>query len=124
MAHLLLALFLFAAPQHKDFVSVKAVVDFVYDGDTFFCHTKHKKNSVRLMGFDAPEIRPGERAERQALKASVPVDSILARGLRARDKMREALHPGDTVTLMIKCKDSFGRWLAKVKKMDGSEVGQ
>jgi len=83
----------------------KATVTRVYDGDTITVnidlgfHIQMQKQTIRLAGINAPEIRGNTRA----------------RGLESRDWLRRQIL-GEKVTLKtIKDrKGKYGRWIAEV----------
>jgi len=90
------------------------IVTKIYDGDTITVDVDlgfgiwMKKQSIRLIGINTPEIRGDERE----------------RGLISRDALREKLE-GETVTIRTykDKKGKYGRWLAEVFILDAmSEV--
>lgn len=85
----------------------KATVLSVYDGDTltaeidlgFYIKTEAV---VRLLGINTPELRGGTAATK-------------ARGLAARDRLRELVLGRQLEVISVKGEDSFGRWLVVVQ---------
>jgi micrococcal nuclease len=84
----------------------RAVVEDVYDGDTVTLtidlgmHVHLRRQKVRLIGIDAPEVRGDSRAA----------------GLTARDFLRSLLPVGAAVVVETE-KDraeKYGRWLARI----------
>ncbi len=91
----------------------RAKVTGVYDGDTitcdidlgFYCWLKNQK--IRLVGIDTPEIRGSERA----------------RGLLARNKLRELILGKEVIILSKKAKKGkYGRWLGTIFTIEGMNV--
>jgi micrococcal nuclease len=55
----------------------------VVDGDTLKVNYKGKEESVRLIGIDAPESRPNERAKNDAQRSAEDLRTITAMGKEA-----------------------------------------
>ena len=93
----------------------KGKVERVYDGDTLYATLQlgfdiFKYSSIRVSGIDTPELR-----------GSSPAEKVLAR--KARDRMKklcgkeiwvESLNGGEA--------DKYGRVLASVYQLDGTDI--
>lgn len=112
---LVLAIFLVAScfATEQEVYARSAVVDRVIDGDTFdvtidLGFDLSMKARVRLHGVDTPEKFGKTKEGGMAVKAYVA-----------------GLLTGESVTLYIHGKDSFGRWLAKVEVANSKvDIGQ
>lgn len=90
----------------------KAIVVSVYDGDTctvdidLGLYTWIRKEKIRLLRINAPEIRGNERSE----------------GLKSRDFLRELLVGKDVIIETYKDKrEKYGRYLAEIWMKDKKE---
>ncbi|MGC9321665.1 MAG: thermonuclease family protein [Kosmotogaceae bacterium] len=100
----LFALFLL---QGCDSSKIVTSVTSVIDGDTLT--VRALDGTVRLIGIDAPEIRPGSKPEGQFAEES-------------RDFLEQIILESGKVTLELHGKDTFGRHLAYVFDSNGTFV--
>jgi len=91
------------------------------DGDTLKVMIADLKESVRLIGIDAPESHPNERALRLSKKTGEPVKQIVIKGKRSAQFVASLLSEGDKLRLVYdrQKRDRFGRLLAYVYLPDG-----
>jgi micrococcal nuclease len=84
------------------------------DGDTVQVRGDRGVRTVRLIGIDAPEIRPSRRAEAQAQALSRDVRTILMLGRRVRAAAERLAPMGTPVFLEtdVRTHDRHGRMLA------------
>ena len=86
---------------------VESYVVRVIDGDTLELQNKEK---VRMLGIDAPESRPNERIKRQAETYQLSESVLLARGLKAKNRLKDLVE-GKKITILRQGKDKYGRTL-------------
>jgi micrococcal nuclease len=91
------------------------------DGDTLHATGGLK---VRLIGIDAPEASPSDRARSQARRLGVPVEEIVRLGQAAREFATSLAPPGTTLHLErdVQPTDRYGRTLAYLWTADGRLV--
>jgi micrococcal nuclease len=101
-----------------------AKVTKVVDGDTIKVTQGKRLESVRLIGIDAPESSPNDRAFRQASRASVDVKTIVQLGKRSKSHLQTLLPLGTTVQIEtdVDSRDRYGRLLAYVYLPSGAMV--
>lgn len=101
-------------------VQTGAIVESVYDGDTLTVIRLARTDTdtvvaqrvkVRLAHIDAPEVRTSDADEKR-------------RGHAARDRLRDLLPTGATVTMHDLGPDKYGRTLAQVDGPDGRNTAQ
>lgn len=99
----------------------KAEVLYILDGDTIKVMYEGRKQSVRLIGIDAPESKRNKKARRDSARTSRDLETITAMGRRARDYVRDLVTKGDEVTLEFDAerRDRYRRLLAYVYLPDG-----
>ena len=102
-------------------IGKKAEVVSVLDGDTIKVMYEGRKQSVRLIGIDAPESRKNGKALRDSARSSRDIGTILAQGRRARDYVRGLVTKGDEVAIELDAerRDRYGRLLGYVYLSDG-----
>lgn len=89
----------------------RAIVTRIVDGDTIRVdldlglHIWQRDMPLRLLGYDAPEVRGVERPQ----------------GIQATEAIAALLSVGSTVIVRTEKGDSFGRYLAQVWK-DGEDI--
>ena len=94
-----------AIPRHEKRAFLKRVrVVSVYDGDTFTVVARiegvWQRRQVRCAGYDSPELRGTDSAEKQ-------------RAVAARDHLRALLPTDRSIVLRVDGLDRYGRWLAR-----------
>ncbi len=99
----------------------RARVVAVGDGDTVTVQLGTRRERVRLIGVDAPELHASAKLDRDAARSRRSRRDIQADGARARDFTRTRLL-GRTVSLEqdVTARDRFGRLLAYVWLPDGT----
>ena len=102
-------------------IGKKAEVVSVLDGDTIKVMYEGRKESVRLIGIDAPESKKNSKARRDSARTSRDLGAILAQGRLARDFVRGLVTKGDEVAieLDVEQRDHYGRLLGYVYLSDG-----
>lgn len=91
----------------------------VIDGDTIvvLCYIdgREQEERVRFIGIDCPEVRRGQRIERQASEFGSSVDELLELGYAATDYVRDRLKDGELrLELDVQSRDRYGRLLAYI----------
>lgn len=109
------------APHALHAAGKKAEVLYILDGDTIKVMYEGRKQSVRLIGIDAPESKRNKKARRDSARTSRDLETITAMGRRARDFVRGLVTKGDEVTLEFDAerRDRYRRLLAYVYLPDG-----
>ena len=102
-------------------VGKKAEVVTIIDGDTIRAMYEGRRESVRLIGIDAPESKKNSKARRDSARTSRDLGAITAQGRLARDYVRSLVTKGDEVTieLDVEKRDHYGRLLGYVYRPDG-----
>jgi micrococcal nuclease len=98
-----------------------AKVLYVTDGDTLKVMYKGKKQSIRLIGIDAPESRKNSKAFRDSARGSRDINAIISQGRTAKKYVKSLVKKGDTVRIVfdIEKKDRYRRLLGYVYLSDG-----
>ncbi len=98
----------------------------IVDGDTLKVNYKGREERVRLIGIDAPESKPNEKAKIEAVRGGEDLKTITAMGKRATEYVKTLLQPGDTVKMEfdIEKRDKYGRLLAYVYLSDGKMLNE
>ena len=106
------ALAVLATPAVR--TGTEAVVLSWIDGDTLIVAVGDRVWKVRLIGIDAPELSPGERARDQARRLRLPLEAVLQLGYEARRAASSLAPPGTRVGLEldVQATDRYGRLLA------------
>jgi micrococcal nuclease len=97
-----------------------------HDGDTLRVVLAGRTQTVRLIGIDAPEVSPNDRARDQARRLGVPLRELLDLGRRSRDFASRLAPPGTRVRLEldVQTTDRYGRLLSYLWLPDGSMVNE
>jgi micrococcal nuclease len=98
-----------------------ARVLYVIDGDTLKVLYQGKKQSIRLIGIDAPESRKNSKALRDARRSMKDINAITAQGTLAGRYVRGLVRKGDIVTIQfdVEKRDRYRRLLGYVYLPDG-----
>lgn len=93
----------------------------VIDGDTIKVIYQQKKESLRLIGIDAPENIENQRAKLQAKEQKASVAEIIALGRRSTKYTQTLVKKGDTIYIEfdVQQRDQYGRLLGYVYLKDG-----
>ena len=85
-----------------------------------------RTETVRLIGIDAPEASPNDRARDQATRMGIPLRELLGLGRRSRDFASRLAPPGSRVRLEldVQTRDRYGRLLAYLWIPDGTMVNE
>ncbi len=96
------------------------------DGDTVRVRIGPREETVRLIGIDAPESSPNERARDQARRMGISLREVVELGRRARDAASRLGPPGTRVRLEpdVQPRDRYGRLLAYVWLPDGTMLNE
>lgn len=98
-----------------------AKVLYVIDGDTLKVMHNGKKQSVRLIGIDAPESRRNRKALKDSARSSNDINAIIVQGKLAKRYVRGLVKKGDIVNIRfdIEKRDRYRRLLGYVYLADG-----
>jgi micrococcal nuclease len=96
------------------------------DGDTVRVRTGSGVVRIRLIGIDAPETSPGERAARQARHLRGDTAVIIALGRKAKAAAERLAPPGTPVRVEtdLQSHDRYGRRLAYLWLADGRMINE
>jgi len=99
----------------------RAVVISVTDGDTLKVMYQGKKQSVRLIGIDAPESRRNSKALKDSARSSRDLETIVSQGKIAKKYVKTLVKKGNSVRIAfdIEKRDRYRRLLAYVYLADG-----
>ncbi|NQY74988.1 MAG: thermonuclease family protein [Candidatus Margulisbacteria bacterium] len=108
------------------FCNEKAAVLKVTDGDTMVVFVNGKVENVRLLGIDAPESKPNDKALKQTKESTMTMGTILQAGLTAKLYLKSLVKPGDVVELEFdnRKRDWYQRLLAYVYIQDGRMINE
>lgn len=103
-----------------------ATVLYVTDGDTIKVKIDGRKESVRLIGIDAPESKHNDRAYKQAFRSATDVDTIVNLGRQSKEHLSKLIPENSVVKLEqdVEPRDRYGRMLAYVYLPDGSMANE
>jgi micrococcal nuclease len=98
----------------------------IVDGDTLKVGYRGTEEMVRLIGIDAPESGPNEKAKEDARRSGEDVKAITAMGKEAMGYVKTLVKPGDTVGIGIDAqkRDKYRRLLAYVYLSDGKMLNE
>jgi len=104
-----ISILLIATSAHAQTYTVERVID----GDTIKLTNGER---VRLIGIDAPESQPNDKAKRDAERTGQDLETINKMGQRATEFLKRFINEGDTVELEFDVQkwDKYGRLLAYV----------
>jgi micrococcal nuclease len=111
-----------ASAQERDLATVIRVVD----GNVLKVEFKGKKESVRLIGIDAPECKINRKAKRDAVKRRQGLLTITSMGIESARYVRRQVKKGDTVILEfdVRMRDRYGKLLSYVYLVDGRMLNE
>ena len=97
-----------------------------HDGDTLRILVAGRTETVRLIGIDAPEVSPNDRAGGQAHRLGIPLRELLDLGRRSRDFASRLAPPGTRVLveLDVQTRDRYGRLLSYLWLPDGAMLNE
>ena len=97
-----------------------------HDGDTLRILVAGRTETVRLIGIDAPEASPNDRARDQATRLGIPLRELLDLGRRSRDFAARLAPPGTRVLveLDVQTRDRYGRLLSYLWLPDGAMLNE
>ncbi len=96
------------------------------NGDTLRVVVASRTETVRLIGSDAPEASPNDRARDQAARLGISLRELLQLGRRSREFAARLAPPGSRVRLEldVQTRDRYGRLLAYLWIPDGTMVNE
>ena len=100
-----------------------ATVESVIDGDTLIIKTSSgKKEHLRLIGVDCPEMRENEKAIRDSIKLQIPLTRLIELGTQSFQFTRSLVNKGDTIMILYDSErfDRFERLLGYVYLSNGA----
>jgi micrococcal nuclease len=99
----------------------KATVLYVIDGDTLKISYQGRKESVRLIGIDAPEISRNRKAYRDSRMNGKDIRSITTQGRQAKNYVKSLVNKGSVVAIQfdVEKRDKYRRLLGYVYLPDG-----
>lgn len=128
LAWFLIVLVLIAVPalparaEQRDLATVIRVID----GNVLKVEYKDKKESVRLIGIDAPECKINRKARRDAIRTRQGLLTVTSMGIEAVRYVKRQVKKGDTVILEfdVRMRDKYGRLLSYVHLVDGRMLNE
>jgi len=108
-----LAILLIATASYAQTYTIERVID----GDTIVVTTSEgKSEEVDLIGIDAPESQPNDKAKRDAERTGKDLETITKMGQEAMEFVKGLITPGQYVRLRFdnQERDKYGRLLAYV----------
>ena len=99
----------------------KATVLYVIDGDTIKVMYEGKKESIRLIGIDAPESKKNKKAFKDSARSSRDINAIVGQGKLAKKYVKGLVKKGDEVRIDfdVEKRDRYHRLLGYVYLPDG-----
>ncbi len=126
MKHILLTILVIAicSPATLYALGNRAVVINVTDGDTLKVMYQGKKQSVRLIGIDAPESRRNSKALKDSARSRRDIETIVSQGKIAKKYVKTLVKKGNSVRIAfdIEKRDRYRRLLAYVYLSDGRMI--
>ena len=103
-----------------------AKVLYVIDGDTIKIESGGRRESVRLIGIDAPESKANKKAKKDVARSRQDLKTMLGLGKAATAYAKSIVKPGDWVTLEqdVTPRDRYGRILAYVYLRSGEMLNE
>ena len=104
--------------------SVKVL--YVIDGDTIKIELGGRRESVRLIGIDAPESKANKKAKKDVARSRQDLKTMLSLGKAATAYVKSIVKPGDWVTLEqdVGPRDRYRRILAYVYLRSGEMLNE
>jgi len=98
----------------------------VVDGDTLTIERKGRRESIRLIGIDAPESRANQKARKDAERNGKDLSTITGLGKKATRYVKSLVKPGDLVRVEFdtQIRDKYGRLLGYVFLSDGRMLNE
>lgn len=98
-----------------------AKVLYVIDGDTLKIMYDGKKQSIRLIGIDAPESKKNSKAFKDSRRSSRDIDAIVTQGKIAKKYVKGLVKKGDSIKIEfdVEKRDKYRRLLGYVYLHDG-----
>jgi len=98
----------------------------VIDGNVLKVEYKGKKESVRLIGINAPECKINRKAKREAVRTRQDLLTITSMGIEAARYVKRQVRKGDTIMLEfdVQVRDKYGRLLSYVYLQDGRMLNE
>jgi micrococcal nuclease len=120
----ILFVFLWSASSILGMDTVQVVS--VVDGDTLHIRMNGSRESLRLVGIDAPESRDNPKLHRDSGGDPGRAETILEAGRRSTAFVYSVLKPGDWVGVELDSqgRDKYGRLLGTVILPDGRNLNQ
>ncbi|MBI5968401.1 MAG: thermonuclease family protein [Deltaproteobacteria bacterium] len=105
---------------------VKDVVLKVVDGDTLMIEHNGRRESIRLIGIDAPESRANRKARKDAERNGENLRTVISLGKEATKYMKSLVKPGDRIRIELdtRIRDQYGRLLGYVYLSDGRMLNE
>jgi micrococcal nuclease len=99
----------------------RATVLYVIDGDTLKISYHGKRDTIRLIGIDAPEIKRNRKAHRDSKMQGKDIGTITSQGRLARNYVKSLVKKGTAVTIQFDVvkRDKYRRLLGYVYLPDG-----
>ena len=123
---ILLSINIFSAEAQQVNTKYHALVERIIDGDTLKIFINGKRESLRLIGIDAPESRKNKKAYRDAKRNHKDIETIIAMGHKSTQFVSTLIKPGDKITVEfdVQLRDKYGRLLGYVYLKDGEMLNE
>lgn len=98
-----------------------AKILYVIDGDTLKIMYGGKRQSIRLIGIDAPESKKNSKAFKDSWRSSRDINAIVLQGKIARKYVKDLVKKGDRIKIEfdVEKRDRYRRLLGYVYLPDG-----
>ncbi|MBP7735473.1 MAG: thermonuclease family protein [Spirochaetes bacterium] len=98
-----------------------ARVLYVIDGDTLKIIYDGKKQSIRLIGIDAPESKKNKKAFKDSRRSAEDINAIVSQGRVAKKYVKGLVKKGDRIKIQfdVEKRDKYRRLLGYVYLPDG-----
>jgi micrococcal nuclease len=98
----------------------------VVDGDTLRIEYQGQKETIKLIGIDAPENKLNRKAEQDAIRNNESLINIASMGIDAANYSKSLIKKGDTATIEfdVQARDKYNRMLGYIYLSDGRMLNE
>lgn len=119
-------LFILLTPCISLHAQEKTTIIKVVDGDTLRIEYQGQKETIKLIGIDAPESKLNRKAEQDAIRNSESLITIASMGIDATNYSKSLIKKGDTVTIEfdVQARDKYKKMLGYIYISDGRMLNE